>query len=61
MISIDELSYLVQVRKRPQWDTWVIVVHHGNGTSHIVLDEEGMTLKQVLQDTDGDIKIGCFV
>jgi len=59
MISIDELRNLVQVRER--WDTRVTLTHHEDGTGHIALDEEGMTLKQVLQDIDGDIEMGRFV
>jgi len=59
MISAEDLRQVVEERKK--WDTRVIVIHHGNGMSHIVLDKEGMTLRRALAGIDGDIEMGGFV
>jgi hypothetical protein len=56
MISTEELRDVVEEREK--WDTRVTITHHGDGTSHIVLDEEGMTLRQALAGVDGDIEMG---
>ena len=56
MISTESLRH--EVERREKWDTRVTITHHGNGTSHIVLDEEGITLRQALAGIDGDIEMG---
>jgi hypothetical protein len=49
-VLTDTIVFGTMVSER--WDTRVTVTHH---TSHIVLDEKGMALKQVLQDIDGGV------